>query len=234
MKEFEKFLPNQKLLKKNFCGLDKNYECLVYKNCLKNSSLFIPSIKSLKGFPDVPKTWMSSTALSLAFYAFLIQLAKPKRILEIGTFIGRATKTFLSAADKKCKVWTIEKYQKAYSVAQQNLKKEIKNKRCRLIFGDALKKIHEIPLRNQKYDFIFIDGDKESYHKYLSVLKSKLRRGGIIIVDDVFFQGDSMNKKPGTLKGMGVKKCLSDSRKLKNFIRICLPLGNGILILQKK
>jgi len=233
MKEFKKFLPNQRLLKANFFGSAKNYEKKIYDICKKNSSFDVPSLASLQGIPEVSKSWMSSTSLSLGFLAFLIRICKPKNILEIGTFVGRATKTFLLNSKQDAHVVTIEKFTSAHTAAQKNLKKEIKNKKCTILLGDA----QEVLLKNKKtqlkFDLVFIDGDKECYHQYLNFLSKKIRKNGLIIIDDVFFQGDTMNKKPKTIKGKGVKKCITLARNLKGFSKICLPFGNGILILYK-
>jgi predicted O-methyltransferase YrrM len=234
MKEFNKILPNQKILQANFLGSKVKYEKRIYNICLRNTSLEIPLIQSFRGISEVPKVWMSSNSLSLGFYAFLIKLVKPKRILEIGTFIGRATKTFLMAADKDCKVWTIEKFKSASSAAKQNLQREIQLKRCCVLDGDAREVLNSENFKKKKFDFVFIDGDKGAYDQYLKILKNRLYPRGVIVIDDIFFQGDSMNKVASTEKGKGVKKCIALARKLKGFNKICIPLGNGILILQKK
>lgn len=234
MKEYNKILPNQKILQANFLGSKIKYEKRIYNICASNTSFKIPLIKTFRGIPEVPKVWMSSNSLSLGFYAFLIKLVKPKRILEIGTFIGRATKTFLMAADKDCKVWTIEKFKSASSAAKQNLSQEIQIKRCHVLDGDAREVLNSKYLKNKKFDFVFIDGDKGAYDQYLKILQNKMYARGVIVIDDIFFQGDSMNRIAATEKGKGVKKCISLAKKLKGFNKICIPLGNGILILQKK
>ena len=60
----------------------------------------------------------------------------------------------------------------------------------------------------------------------------KLNKGGIYIVDNVFNQGDSLNKNPKTDKGKGVKRLIDYIGSSKNITCTLLPVYDGILIIK--
>ena len=59
------------------------------------------------------------------------------------------------------KVTTIEKFKKFYDLAKENIKKNNLEKKIELHNGDAFDVLNK--LKNKKYDFIFLDGDKGNY-----------------------------------------------------------------------
>ena len=84
------------------------------------------------------------------------------------------------------------------------------------------------------FDFVFIDGNKEHYYEYIVQADRILEKDGMIIVDDIFFNGDALNQKPSTEKGRGVKKVLQNLNTFVNYRITTLPIGNGCLILTLK
>ena len=55
----------------------------------------------------------------------------------------------------------------------------------------------------------------------------------MILVDDVFFQGDTLNDTPTSEKGAGVRKMLDYVATLDGYDKVILPIGNGLLMLRK-
>ena len=83
------------------------------------------------------------------------------------------------------------------------------------------------------YDLIFIDCAKESYRELLELSLPRLAPDGLILVDDVFFQGDTLNDVPTSEKGAGVRRMLDYVETLEGYERVILPLGNGLLTVRK-
>ena len=81
---------------------------------------------------------------------------------------------------------------------------------------------------------LFIDGNKERYKDYFESLEPLLSPNGVIIVDDCFFHGDVYNDKPQTEKGQGTKDFLDAAAKRDDYVRLALPLSNGVYIMMKK
>lgn len=115
----------------------------------------------------------------------LIKKHKPHNILEIGTFIGYSSAVMMET-DKDCFVTTIEKDKTNFQFAVQNLENLGFKGRFNAVNEDA----YEFLLNSQqKFDFIFLDGPKGQYIKYLPLLKKLLNLGGILMADDVLFYG---------------------------------------------
>ena len=83
-------------------------------------------------------------------------------------------------------------------------------------------------------DLVFIDADKRNYAAYFDMVIDKVRRGGLIIVDNVLWSGkiidaSAQDKSTVALRDFN-QKCLDDVRVEKTL----LPLRDGLLILRKK
>lgn len=132
---------------------------------------------------------------------------KPSEVLEIGTAIGYSTLLMLTSSD--CRVTSIEKDCDIYQIACNNVAGATKidssiSNRCNLILGDAKDVMDNFIYNRKKFDFIFLDGPKGQYVKYLPVLIQLLNVNGVIFADDVYYHGlvkkqGEVNKKQRTI-----------------------------------
>ena len=224
------FLPNQALLKKYFKL--KNFEDHLYSFIAKYSNIIIPKKKYKLFNPSgIAVEEMASNPISLSFLNFICYLIKPKNILEIGSFIGLSTMELSTHLKKNGKVTAIEKYDKFYNIAKKNFKINKLDKKINIILGEALDVLSSNKLK-KKFDLIFIDGNKENYKEIFQLCEKKLSKDGIIIIDNIFNQGDAMNLKPRTQKGAGVKRLL-EYLKNKKMTKCILPFYDGIMLVKK-
>ncbi|QMS69465.1 class I SAM-dependent methyltransferase [Campylobacter fetus] len=170
--------------------------------------------------------YMGSDCLERKLQEFILKMINANNALEIGTFVGASTINIAKFVSGQ--VDTIEKYDTFYNIAKRNIEKsEVKN--INLINGDAIEILNSNKIGNN-YDFIFLDGNKENYKEYFKIVKQKLNRGGVLMLDDAYFMGDILNIKPVTPKGIGVKKFLDYIKNDKDFITMLLPLQYGIFL----
>lgn len=116
----------------------------------------------------------------------LIKKNHPKMILEIGTFIGYSASVMLEA-DKENFVRTVEIDEKNARDARKNLSELGFDGRFEVVCADAMDFLVEHS--DEKYDFIFLDGPKGQYIKYLPYLKKMMNKGAILLADDILFYG---------------------------------------------
>src|SRR6185369_10681597 len=112
-----------------------------------------------------------------------------------------------------------------YNIAKQNVKENGFEEKIWLCNLDATSFLRDSV--EDQYDFIFIDCAKESYKELLELSLKILAPKGMILVDDVFFQGDTLNKEPTSEKGAGVKAMLNYAATLTEYEKVILPIGNG-------
>ena len=111
----------------------------------------------------------------------------PKKILEIGTAIGYSA-LLMKSVVSDAKITTIEKDEDRYNQAIDNIaKSNVCNIRC--ILGDAFEVLDDLIANKEKFDFVFLDGPKGFYYRYLQKIKELINNGACIFADNVGFFG---------------------------------------------
>ena len=233
-REWQKYFPTQPLNTSLYTGERARYESVVYAGLVQALGLE-SSVEDLKLV--APEEWtiaqMGSSRLHLQFLQFLIKMIGAKRILEIGTFAGLSAIAFAQAAPTDAKIVTIEKFAKFADLARENILRNAFENTVRVIEGDALNLIERGELTGN-FDFVFIDGDKGRYLDYVKFALTRLTSGGLIVVDDIFFQGDVFNEPPTTEKGQGVRACLDCVVAQKDLLVTVVPVSNGVLLVNRR
>ncbi len=124
---------------------------------------------------------------SLQLLKRLLQEKQPKNILEIGTFIGYSSAVMLECCPESF-VTTLEKDKNNAEFAVKNLSNLGFDGRFKVVNCDAYDFLEQ---QNGKeiYDFVFLDGPKGQYVKYLPHIKRLMKKGAILVADDVMFYG---------------------------------------------
>lgn len=232
----DKFLPVQPELRNLYQGTEEAFLPALYDLVIRASDLGAShnhQCFELKQTSLVSQQEMGSNPAQLRILEFLVLLKQPRNILEIGTFIGLASMHLARFLPKGGKVTTIEKFEPFASVARENFKTNGLNNQIELLTGDALNLLKTGKIQGP-FDFVFIDGNKENYETYFHIADSLLAEGGLIVIDDVLFHGDSLNPNPGSEKGRGVQQCLATVEANSTYHKLLLPLANGLHILLKK
>lgn len=165
---------------------------------------------------------------SVEFIEKLIITQKPDRVLEIGTAIAYTTIRIASCLDKKSRIHSIEKSTDNIKIALANIEKSGLGEKIKLIQGDALS---IMPQMKKKYDFIFLDADKEDYKRLFDLSMLLLKKGGIIVVDNLLWHGyaAAANVPP---KYKNSTKHIRDFNKIfilqKNLDSMIIPIGDGL------
>ena len=164
-----------------------------------------------------------------------VKKSKPEKILEIGTAIGFSGLLMLSCSTAF--LTTIEKDEQRAEMAKRNFERYGFENRVNLICDDAIDVLKRFVASNQQFDFIFLDGPKGQYYRYLPLLKKILTTNGIIFADDVFLHGLVRSKSPIPHKSRSMvnnmRKYLSLLEQSDNFESEILDIEDGIAITKK-
>jgi predicted O-methyltransferase YrrM len=232
----DRILPSQPILCKYFNGNQEQFyprlEALLH-SVLPTRTL--AERWDLVSKPGVSYSSLGSDFNTLHFYQLLIRLAGYERVLELGTFIGVSTLFLAEAVGERGKVTSVELGQEFHDIAKINLERNGYAGRVELLKGCAVETVTRLAKSGTKYDLVLIDAAKQSYGEMLQPALACLNPGGLVLVDDIFMNGDTLNLTPSLDKGEGVRALLEKVSAMKGDVStVILPIGNGLLLIHAR
>ena len=166
----------------------------------------------------------------------LLQLVQPERILEVGTAVGYSSILMSENMPENCKITTIENYDKRIPVARNNFKRAGKENVITLIEGDALEVLKTL---EGPYDFIFMDAAKGQYINYLPDIKRVLRKGGLLISDNILQEGEIVESRYAVTRRnrtihTRIREYVYELTHSEDFVTSIVPIGDGITLSVKQ
>lgn len=165
----------------------------------------------------------------------LVQLKRPERILEIGCAIGYSAMLMAEGLSQGGSITTLEWDEGMAEIARKNIETAGLSEVIKVINDDA--KV-VLPTLSGEYDIIFLDGPKAHYIHMLNDCVRLLKKGGILIADNVLYKG--MTADPEHV----VRRKITIVKRLQHFIKaqmqhpelkaVLLPLGDGVTVAVKK
>ena len=129
---------------------------------------------------------LAITADTGIFFSVLLKAIKARCILEVGTSAGYSTLWFADAMERNhsTRIITIEMNPQKVEWALKNFKEAGLDKMIEIKQGIAL---DLLPKLKGKFDFVFLDADKENIIRYFDIVLPMLRIGGIIAADNMLY-----------------------------------------------
>ncbi|PWK19192.1 O-methyltransferase [Xanthomarina spongicola] len=165
--------------------------------------------------------------------SMISKLINPKCILEIGTYTGYSALCLAEGMQPNGELHTIDVNEELVDFQRKYFDKSEYGKQIHQHLGNALEIIPDL---NKTFDLVFIDADKENYSNYFNLIIERLKRGGIILSDNVLWSGkvlDTTFKKEDT----STPALIEYNSLLKTDSRIetvMLPIRDGLTISRKK
>ena len=175
---------------------------------------------------------MISGAYQGRLLSIISKIINPKKILEIGTFTGYSTLCLAEGLDKNGQIHTVDINEELYDLQRKYFKKSSFNSNITQHLGNALE---IIPKLDHDFDLIFLDADKINYPKYLDILIVRLKKGGVLLSDNVLWDGKVLNEI--SQKDKSTKAIVEYNKMLNNRIdmdSVILPIRDGITLSIKK
>ena len=174
---------------------------------------------------------MLSGHLQGRFLSIITKLIKPKKILEIGTYTGYSAICMAEGLIENGIIHTIDINEELVSIQNKYFAKSKCNNSIIQHVGDARNIIKSI---NEKFDLVFLDADKENYIEYYELVIEKVKKGGLIIADNVLWTGKVVEPKKDddelTQYLIDFNKMINEDDRVENII---LPLRDGLNIILK-
>ncbi len=167
------------------------------------------------------------------FLHLIIKISKIKNILEIGTFTGLSALSMSLALPDDGKLICLDKSQEKIKIANNFFKKAKQEKKIKTINKPALDSLIELNRNKKKFDLIFIDADKENNKNYYDQSISLLNPDGLIIIDNVLWHGEIVDKKNQDKLTLAIRKFNSYVNNDKRTENLIIPLGDGLSVCRK-
>ncbi|HWR54066.1 MAG TPA: class I SAM-dependent methyltransferase [Bryobacteraceae bacterium] len=136
------------------------------------------------------RTGLNTTPGDAMLLRILVESRGAKRGVEIGTASGFGAMNMGIAFERTGgHLYTLEIDPARAKDAQQNLAKIGLEKTVTVMEGDALQ---TLPKLEGEFDFVFIDAAKPQYLAYLKALEPKLKRGAVVVADNVIVSQRAM------------------------------------------
>lgn len=184
---------------------------------------------NVDGVPIIPHE-------TVVFLDLLLGQIKPKQILEIGAAIGFSSSLMAQHVGDEGHVTTIDRYDVMIQKAKKNYEELGLTDKVTLLEGQAADILATL---EGPYDFIFMDSAKSKYYDFFPECMRLLKKGGMLIVDDVLQGGTILAPKEDIPKNRR-----TIHRKLNAFLEVVMqhpslessivPLGDGLLMVVKQ
>ena len=167
---------------------------------------------------------------TLNFLLLTLRMAKPLRSLESGTAVGLSAVSMLYECPS-ARLTTIELEEERYVEAKKNFADFGVSDRINAHLGDAGE---ILAMMDGEFDFVFLDGPKAQYEKYLFDLKRLMKQGAILFADDVLLYGWVSGEEPTPQKRHSIvdkiRSYLDVVTADKDFITSVLNVGDGVAL----
>ncbi len=175
---------------------------------------------------------MLSGHLQGRFLKMLCRVARPARVLEIGTYTGYATLCLAEGLPTGGHVDTIELNDEMEDFIRKYLDQSPFRDRVTLHIGDARA---VIPTLEGEFDLVFIDADKRHYSAYYDLVFPRVRPGGLILADNTLWDGHVVESPaPTDRQTLGIMAFNDKIKRDERVEKVILPLRDGLTLIWKK
>lgn len=174
---------------------------------------------------------MLSGHLQGSLLSFISRMVKPSRILEIGTYTGYSAICLSEGLQKGGLLHTIDHNVELEEFAKHYIRLAGLEHRIIQHIGEAAAILPEI---DEEFDLVFLDADKENYVRYFDMVYDKLKKGGIVLADNVLWSGKVLNKpEKNDKEALGIvafNEYIRDHAGVRNLL---LPFRDGLMLMEK-
>lgn len=161
----------------------------------------------------------------------LCRMNHARRVLELGTFTGYAAISMAMGLEEDGVVHTVDINDEIEEFTREYIDRSGLSDRIVFHIGDACE---IIPQLDEMFDLVFIDADKRQYADYYRLVFDKVRPGGIIVADDVLWEGKVLDEASRDAQTRGIldfNALVQADGRIENLL---LPIRHGLMLIRKK
>ena len=175
---------------------------------------------------------MTSGHLQGRLLKMLVQLARPQRVLEIGTFAGYSALCMAEGLCEGALLHTYEIDDELEDFTRPWIEGSPHGDKVCFHIGNALE---EVPLLGEVFDFVFMDGDKRQYMEYYEMILQHTSSGALILADNTLWDGHVVDKAYlNDRQTVAINEFNAFVAADKRVEKLILPLRDGLTMIRKK
>ena len=161
----------------------------------------------------------------------LVEMLRPRNILEVGTFSGYSALSMAEGLEDGGQLYTFEINDEMEDFTRPWIEQSpVADKICFMI-GDAMV---EAPRLGVTFDMAFIDGDKRTYCECYDMVLGVLRPGGFIVADNTLWDGHVVDPAyDHDHQTQGIRRFNDYVAQDPRTEQVILPLRDGLTIIRK-
>ena len=165
----------------------------------------------------------------------LVSISNAKNILEIGALGGYSGICLAKGFGRQGKLTSLELEEDYANLAHKNLTTAGFGNQVSYMTGQALGSLEKLVEENKRFDFFFIDADKENYENYLEFCIKLAEPGAVIVSDNVLAGGsvadEEAQPKRYTEYMKKFNETVANHPKLESLL---IPIGDGMTVSKVK
>jgi caffeoyl-CoA O-methyltransferase len=165
-----------------------------------------------------------------AFLKLLTQTVRATHILEIGMFTGYSALCFAEALPEDGTVTTCEIDETSAGLARRYFAGSPHGHKITVRMGPA---IDTMRVLNARYDLIFIDADKQNYLNYYRRAKELLAPNGVIVIDNVLWDGDVLLQPPPDERTAAIQELNRAVASDPDVSAVLLTIRDGVFLIRR-
>ncbi len=166
-----------------------------------------------------------------AFLKMVAQLVGATRVLEIGMFTGYSALWFAEALPEDGRVLTCEIDEATAALGRKHFANSPHGRKIEIRLGPALETMREL---TGPFDVIFIDADKVNYLNYYRRALELLSPAGVILIDNVLWDGDVLKQPPPDEKTAAIQELNRAVADDPRVTAVLVTIRDGVLMIRKK
>ena len=175
---------------------------------------------------------MASGHLQGRLLKMLVEMIRPQRVLEVGTFSGYSAISMAEGLPDEGHLYTFEINDEMEDFTRPWIEGSSVASKITFIIGDAL---IEAPRLGITFDLAFIDGDKRTYRDCYEMVLSILRPGGFILADNTLWDGHVVDHAyDHDRQTQGITDFNDYIAADDRVEQVILPLRDGLTLIRKK
>jgi predicted O-methyltransferase YrrM len=187
---------------------------------------FLADLREAAAAAGLPRIWIAPE--QAAFMQVLLRAARVREVVEVGTLGGYSAIWMARALPKDGGVRTIEVNAAHAEFAQRWIAKSDVAGRIDVIRGAAIDVLPALDAASA--DALFLDADRDNYHRYLPHVLRIVRPGGLVMVDNAFAGGKIAD--PGANEGTNpAMRAFNDQlARTPELQGVIVPIGDGLWV----